>query len=286
LSTEKLKTRTIITEIEIDATIESVWNALTEAEEITRWFADDARVTPGVGGNVWVSWGEGQSGDTRIEAWEPRRRLVLRNLPTDSGEAFGGQYDEKATSETPMIQEYTLETRGGRTVLRLVDSGIPDSPEWEGIYDGKTRGWQMFFHALRHYLEKHRGKARHNISDMRPIRFTLTDAWEKLTGPEGLAARGSLAGVAVGAHYSVTTSMGDALEGKILINMPPKTLSITIENLNDALLSATFEEMGGTAYLYFTLSTYGKEPLADAELRERWQRLLHRLFPSGWVLGR
>lgn len=153
MSHEQPKTRSIVSEIEINATIEAVWKALTEAEEITRWFSEEARVTPGVGGSFWVSWG-GQAGESRVEVWEPGRRLLLRNLPPEANEACAGeQYDDKTAAETRMIQEYTLETRGGRTVLRLVDSGIPDSPEWEGMYDGKTRGWEMFFHALRHYLE-------------------------------------------------------------------------------------------------------------------------------------
>jgi uncharacterized protein YndB with AHSA1/START domain len=280
MSTEKPKTRTIMSEIEIDAPIESVWKALTDAEELTRWFSEEARVTPVVGGSCWVSWGEGQAGESRIEVWEPGRRLVLRNLPWEAPEGVASQYDERAAAVSPMMQEYTLETRGGRTVLRLVDSGIPDSPEWEGMYDGKSRGWQLFFQALRHYLEKHIGKPRSNIVEMRPIVGALTDAWKKLTGPEGLAARGSLEGVSEGTHYSVTTSAGDSLEGEVLINMPPKTLTITIENLNDAFLYATLEVMGGTTYLYFSLGTYGMEPEADAELRERWSSLLQRLFPT------
>jgi uncharacterized protein YndB with AHSA1/START domain len=280
MTDEQPKTRSIMREIEIDAPIETVWKAITEAEEITRWFSEQARVTPGVGGSYWVSWGEGQAGDSRIEVWEPGRRLRVRNLPWDAKEGLSSQYNEEAAAVTPIIQEYTLESRGGRTVLRVVDSGMPDSPEWDGMYDGKSRGWEMFFHGLRHYLEKHSGKPRGNIVDMRPIQCGLTEAWEKLTGVEGLAAGGSLAGASEGSRYSVTASTGDLLEGEVLINMPPKTLSITIENLNDALLSGTFEEMGGTTYLYFTLATFGLEPRADSELRERWTGLLQRLFPS------
>lgn len=33
-----------------------VWRALTEAEELTRWFPLQARVTPGEGGEIWMSW--------------------------------------------------------------------------------------------------------------------------------------------------------------------------------------------------------------------------------------
>jgi uncharacterized protein YndB with AHSA1/START domain len=280
MGSDAAKTRTIVSEIEIDATIEAVWKALTDAEELTRWLASEARVTPGVGGSMWLSWGEGQSGESRIETWEPGRRLIIRNLPWDSAGDCGGQYDEKAATETPMIQEFILESRGGKTVLRLVDSGIPDSPEWEGMYDGKTRGWLMFFQALRHYLVKHPGKTRNIIVEMRPVQGSLTDAWEKFTGPQGLAASGSFAGTSEGSRYSVTASTGDHFEGEVLINMPPKTLSITIENMDDALLSGTFEDMGGTTFLYFTLATFGTAPGNASELSERWTGLLQRLFPT------
>ncbi len=276
MSDEQPKTRSIEREIEIDASIEDVWKALTEAEGLTRWLCEEARVTPGVGGSYWVSWGEGQAGESRIEVWEPGRRLRLRNLPW---EAASAQYDEEAASATPIIQEYTLETRDGKTVLRLVDSGMPDAPEWDGMYDGKSRGWEMFFYALRHYIEKHHGQHRRNIVEMRPISIPLVEAWEKITGPEGLAASGSFAGAVPGTRYSVTTSLGDTLQGEVLINLPPKTLSITIETLNDALLSATFEEMGGITYIYFTLASYGMDAQADEQLSERWTGLLQGLFP-------
>lgn len=281
MSDEQPKTRSIDREIEIDAPIEAVWAAITEPDEITGWLSDEARVTPGPGGSYWVSWGEGQSGESRIEVWEPARRLRIRNLPPQTGEALSSQHNEDAAAATPLMQEFTLESRGGKTILRLVDSGMPSSPEWDGMYDGKSRGWEMFFYALRHYLERHRGKHRRHIADMRPIHMALVEAWEKITGPEGLAASGSFAGASPGARYSVTTSLGDPLQGKILINRPPKTLSITIENLNDALLAATFEELGGTTYIYFSLATYGMDAQADQQLRSRWTELLQTLFPAG-----
>lgn len=275
MSDEQPKTRSIECEIEIDAPIEDVWKALTEAEGLTRWLCDEARVTPGVGGSHWVSWGEGQAGESVCEVWEPGRRLRMRNLPWGEN----SQYDEAAAAAAPIIQEYTLESRGGKTVLRLVDSGMPNSKDWDGMYDGKTRGWEMFFLGLRHYLEKHPGQPRQNTVDMRPIGTSLLEAWDKLTGPEGLAASGSFTDLAAGDRYSVTTSSGDSFEGTVLIKRPPKTLTITIENQNNALLSATFEEMGGTTYLYATFATYGVKSQTDEDLKHRWTRLLRKLFP-------
>ena len=38
--------------IDIDATLDEVWQALTTGEGIARWFAPYAAVTPGAGGSV------------------------------------------------------------------------------------------------------------------------------------------------------------------------------------------------------------------------------------------
>jgi hypothetical protein len=150
----------------------------------------------------------------------------------------------------------------------MVDSGIPDSPEWDGMYDVKTRGWEMFFYGLRVYLEKHRGEHRRNIVEMRPISGALLQAWVKITGPEGLAASGSFAGAMAGTRYPVTTSLRRRSSGGGVINLPPKNLSIIIEVLHDALGSTTFDETGGVTYIYFTLAPYGMNAQADEELRE------------------
>jgi uncharacterized protein YndB with AHSA1/START domain len=56
---EPKKERRLEKEIEIAVPIEEVWKALTDANELARWFPLEARVTPGLGGNIFVSWGPG-----------------------------------------------------------------------------------------------------------------------------------------------------------------------------------------------------------------------------------
>ena len=46
--------------IDIDASADAVWSALTEARELTRWFPLEARVIPGEGGSMYWGWGEGE----------------------------------------------------------------------------------------------------------------------------------------------------------------------------------------------------------------------------------
>ena len=57
--------------IEIKATPEQVFRAITEAPEIAKWFAPIARVDPRVGGEYFFSWGPGMEGSTTITAWDP-----------------------------------------------------------------------------------------------------------------------------------------------------------------------------------------------------------------------
>jgi uncharacterized protein YndB with AHSA1/START domain len=275
---QKATTRSQQHEIEIDATPEAVWRAITDADELAKWFVEQARVTPGEGGEIWVSWGEGQDGKSRIEVWEPgkRLRLALQNNADNCGPA-----SENITTplQSPMIDEYTIETRNGRTVLRLVNSGIPDSADWETYYDGTNRGWDMFFIGLRHYLENHPGKARNNIMFMQPIQGTIEDAWNRITGPEGLDSQNAIASIKEGERFHVKTSMGEELSGKVIMNVPPKTLVATVEALDNALLSMTFEEMQGMSLIYLTLATFGLNAEAASALRERWTNWLSGIFP-------
>jgi uncharacterized protein YndB with AHSA1/START domain len=256
--------RDIVREIEIDAPIDAVWKALTEGGEVAKWLCEEAHVTPGVGGSYRKCWGGGQWSESTIEAWEPEHRLRVR----------------QTMGSSTMVQEYTLESRGQTTVLRLVDSGIPDSPEWEGMYDSKSRGWTFYFYALKHYLEKHLGEPRHHIVEMRTIDCDLDEAWTRLTGPEGLAANGSIADLPEGSAFSATASTGDLLKGTVLTNMPPRMLILVVDSLDQAFLGITLEGMGARKFIYFSLATFGRDAADDAALAERWTALLGRLFPT------
>src|SRR5687768_3774184 len=67
--------RTVRGEVEIDAPVERVWQALTVADELMRWFPLDARVEPGAGGSIFMSWNNEFSGASQILDWEPPRLL-------------------------------------------------------------------------------------------------------------------------------------------------------------------------------------------------------------------
>ena len=169
MSDQQKEARVIDQSIEINASEEAVWKALTDAEELTRWFPPEARVTPGKGGSIWFSWGSGVEGSSLIEVWEPNRRLTL-------SEPNGVRID------------YFIEKSGQATVLRLVHYGFGPGAEWDDAYDATQAGWAYFLYNLRFYLERHAGEPRHMIS-VRSRVPTREDAWSLLKSAEGLSIR-------------------------------------------------------------------------------------------------
>lgn len=246
-------------EIAIDAPVEAVWKAITDAEELTRWFVEAAKVEPGVGGTFRISWGGAEEGTSTIQVWEPNRRLRVVLAPFDMGPA---KYD----GTSPIIDEYTIERRDGKTVLRLVSSGIPDTPEWDGFYNGTDAGWPSFFRTLRHYLEHHAGKPRASIKIVGKLDGTLEDGWARLTGPAGFGFE-----PVAGEAFSTRTSAGDTLHGHVVFVKVPGLLELSIRELDEAFFAHSMACAGGGQYVYSVLSVFGKSAAEVDAIRAKWE---------------
>jgi uncharacterized protein YndB with AHSA1/START domain len=65
-------------EIELPAPREEVWEALTDAERLEQWFANEVELDPRPGGEGVFRWDNGEERRAVVEAVEPEERLVLR----------------------------------------------------------------------------------------------------------------------------------------------------------------------------------------------------------------
>jgi hypothetical protein len=139
------ETRQHETVIEIPATVEEVWKAITEAGEIQRWFAPEVRTDAREGGEYFLSWGPGMEGGGTIEIFDAPHHLRL------------------VQKRGKIVQDYYIEAKGGITVLRLVHSGFLTTAEWDNEYNGTKSGWPMYFRILRHAITRHRGAVAHNM---------------------------------------------------------------------------------------------------------------------------
>jgi uncharacterized protein YndB with AHSA1/START domain len=247
--------RVIDLTIDIDATIEEVWHALTTGEGIARWFAPYAEVTPGEGGSVSVGWDPKEMWSQPITVWEPLRRMqTASEMPSADGRMVR------------LAVDYYVEAHEGRVRVRLVHSGFDDSGSWDDYIDGLDAGWTFFLFNLKHALERHRGVDRQQLS----ARFrTIARAGEEhpVFGPEGLRVQPPVEGLRPGAacHLSLGGIEADAT---VAVRHPPRTIAFVVPAWNDALLFVEREGLKDTHGLGVWLSLYGVPEATAAPLQQ------------------
>jgi uncharacterized protein YndB with AHSA1/START domain len=247
--------RTIDLTIDIDATLEEVWEALTTGKGIARWFAPHAAVTPGEGGSVSVGWDPKEMWETPITVWEPQRRMqTVSEMPTKDG------------GVVRLAVDYYLEVHGGRVRVRLVHSGFDDSGSWDDYIDGLDAGWTYFLFNLKHSLERHRGLERRQLS----ARFrTTARAGEDhpVFGAKGLRLQPPISGLRPGdpCRFSLGSAEVDAA---VAVRHAPRTIAFVVPAWNDALLFVEREGMKETHQLGLWLSLYGVPETTAAPLRQ------------------
>ena len=287
--TKQENTRTIETEVTIEAKPEQVWKALTDADELTRWFPLEAGVEPGAGGKILLSWGSNMEGFSRIRVWEPNRHLQTTWMePTERMKESARDAPPGSTAEIvsgggwpsdKLIVDYFLESRGGKTVLRLVHSGFSADAKWDSEFDSHRRGWNFELRSLRHYLERHRGRQRHLVWLRAPLQASAEQCWNRLLGPEGLVSEGDLGRDQLERAYTVRTVHGDELKGTVHIFDPPLQLGMTLDNMDASLLRFSIETCFGPpeANLFLSSWTHADGDDEMASFRERWGRTLQAL---------
>ena len=267
-------------ELEIAASPDEVWQAITEAAALVNWCPLDAEAEPGEGGHITYGWGDALRNACRIHVWQPGRHLRTGWL-----EHPGQTSPEPGVGEAePIAVDWLLEGTGGGTRLRLVHSGFGPGARWDDEFDGTRRGWEFELYSLKHYLEHHRGKRRAAFWLRRPVADAADVVWKRMVGPAGLVrvqATQLAAGDAV--EFTLATSrpvggLGDRIEGRMVQYLPPTDFACTAANLNNGLFRAGFEKCAGgpEAMLWFSLWDY---PAAEtAALRRRCDDALAMAF--------
>ncbi len=257
---ESRRTKDIDLTIEIDADAETVWRAISDGEEISRWFPLNAEVEPGVGGKYRIDWGPGCGGQGTITDWEEGVRL---------------RYEEEwpgVDIEVPVTVEYTIESRDGKTIVRMVNAGFSAEDDWADYLDTIDSGWRYFMWNLKVYVERHAGTPRRMVWDRRKIAVDKAGAWDRLLGEGGLATTTL---PAAADRRVVLWSGVEGTTGRINESIH---FTARFEALNDALLLIELEPGQGEYSLGVWLSLYGVEETQAAELERSLKARLDSLF--------
>lgn len=252
-------TRAVAREITISAPVEAVWKALTDAEELTRWFPPRARVEPGEAGHLWREWQSGEEIEERILRWEPNVHLRTVGL-------VGAWKD--------IVTDYQLTTSGGQTVLRVVSSGFGLEADWDTLYEAFGSGWDFELHGLRHYLERHAGLPRLIVFARGSRALSASESWQRLMSPGGWLGPEGLTSSAEGSSYDVRLGDGRRLSGEVYLWQPPRQFAASVVELNNAYLRVDTRCLGETGTPLIWLSTYGVPAEAVREIERDWQASL------------
>jgi uncharacterized protein YndB with AHSA1/START domain len=247
--TKEPETRAAEGEIEVNATAEQVWQALTDERELVRWFPLDAKVEPGPGGSYYLSWLNEFAATTKIQVWDPPHHLRTT-----------WSFHEQGPTQ---ITDYYIESRAGRTVVRAVTSGFPVDESWDGWVEGTERGWTFELRSLKHYLERHPGEPRHVVYLRRRIPLSNEEVWSRLSGDRELAPW---------------------LTGGQVFDRQASQYAAVVNDPADALFRISVEPGApGTAEreIVIWLSAWGSQARRVDHLRSTWAGVLERVFPEG-----
>jgi uncharacterized protein YndB with AHSA1/START domain len=123
----------LVREIMIDATPETIWPFLTEADKHIEWEGTEAQVDARPGGIYRVLVGGQHYGSGEFVDVVPMSKLVF---------TFGWEQEGNPITPGSTTVEITLHPDGSKTLVRLVHSGLPA----DAISD-HTAGWT-------HYLDR------------------------------------------------------------------------------------------------------------------------------------
>jgi len=251
----KTTTRDIELTVELDASPEDVFRAVTDGTELAKWLAPEARGTAPEGGkkgSIWISWGEGMSVEHEIDIFDAPKRVRH-----PSG--------KNAETKAPLYADWSIEARdGGTTTLRLVHSGFSVGADWDNEYESHARGWKLMLENLRQYFARHKHEPAIHIPFMSKVESPHGSIWKTLLGKLGLPAAAK-----VGDAFRFTTPKGDVLTGVVDHVTETRALGLVVNEYNDSLLRYTLEGKpdAPSTFVYDYVIVYGGD-------RERANELL------------
>lgn len=231
-----------------------VWSALTDPSEIPRWLAPIARVEPGVGGFIELSWGEGMTGRSTIEVWRPPERLVL-SRPGGVG---------------TMREDYRISETGDVTTLTLHHSGFAPTPDGDDEFDAVSNGWRAFFRMLEHGLTRHARQPFRNVTAFTPLSARRDTAWAELVRP-GTLAKDGLTELHAGDEYSCELVTGQTLKGQVVHCAWPGYLVLSAGNLGDSLFALFCERSSEGSLLTVTWILNGDALALTDQMDKIWK---------------
>lgn len=249
-------------ELMLDAPSEAVWRAIATGEGIRQWFAPVAEIDARLGGEFKLGWGPGMEGSAPLTVFEEGVRL-------------GWTEDHGARGQR--VVEFTIESVGGKTKLRLVQSGFGADASFDSEYESTNGGWRTFLACLRYYVEAMRNAPGRHECRMAMMQVEAAALWQRLTAEMDLAGQDWTPGT----PYRAFIPDGGTISGVVVDSPKPRYAVLRCDELGGSLLALFCENFGGASALTASWYLYGSGLAEGAPLLADWNRYFDVLTAAG-----
>jgi uncharacterized protein YndB with AHSA1/START domain len=141
--------------VEVEVPVARVWRALTDPGLVRIWSGQEAQIDPRKGGSYRLGNPADGGREAHIDIFDVNRRLRLIYLK--SGDWPDG--------DSAVVDDFILDVRKGegKTSLRLLGSGVPESPAWDRSYVRIRIGWERLMARIKVTLESPPGSRKPKV---------------------------------------------------------------------------------------------------------------------------
>jgi uncharacterized protein YndB with AHSA1/START domain len=234
-----------VTELDVTATPEQVWEAIATGPGIDSWFMGNSVVEPGA--VVRTAFGN-FTPEQPVTTWDPPHRLAYASEPGPDGRF--------------VAYEFLVEGRAGAsTVIRAVTSGFLPGDDWEAEYDAMLKGTAMFQRTLVEYLNHFTGRTARPVTVFGPPVRDWAAAWSSLF--TALSIHGD------GARVDVS---GLPVVDGVVYFQNPHTIGIRTPDALYRFLRGFGGQFVAAHHIF-----------AGPDTEQAWQRFLDDITPEGTV---
>ncbi len=137
------RTRGYAHRVDVAAPAPLVWAAITTSAALCRWCAPGAQIDARQGGLFRASVDRVTEFEAHIDVYLPQRRLRLLYLPSP-----------ELPADSPIADDFVLDAGTGRTIVRVLGSGIPTDSAWDDMYLRLRTGWERAMARLKVHVER------------------------------------------------------------------------------------------------------------------------------------
>ncbi len=147
-----LKTRDVRFAVMMRAQPKAVYQSLTSARELTRWWLLGAETDARNAGHVRMVWPRVRHGDGDICAGLGEREGLFVDLEPEKKVAWMFSPVRGDRRAPPLVSIFIDKRRNGCEVT-LLHAGFKSAPSYDELYEGYARAWEDGLAKLKLYLE-------------------------------------------------------------------------------------------------------------------------------------